>query len=252
MLQSVILAIDFIVVFGLILWSILSYQKRKEETQTNYYLKLQKSLMDEHYLVLKNQITMTRKLRHDLANHIQTMESLEQSGRTREYMRYESQLKELYSILKTDGLCPNYILDAMLLRKKKQCAKSQIDFRTSLLTVDGNGIEQTDLMMTFYELMEYGSKQAEKGKEKNFLLEGNQEKGYLFLRMTCPASDGDTKRKMKQEIRSRLAQSKVITKKYEGELYGELQCQKQVIFLTLKMKQTGEKDLTPERLTYDS
>lgn len=239
MLQRILLAAVAAVMAGFLLWLLLGVQKRRRESRANYYLKLQKSLMDEHCMMLQNQITMTRQLRHDLANHIQVMENLEKSGRTEEFLKYEEQLKELYAVLKTDGLCPDYVLDAMLVRRKTQCEKEQISFETSLLTVDGGNIDKTDLMIAFYELTDYGMKMAEQSRERRFRLEGNQENGYLFLRLTCPLGAKESVRRMNARIFTELAQCRAIADKYAGELHGELVENQEIVYFTIKILTNG-------------
>ncbi|MDO4276317.1 MAG: hypothetical protein Q4D16_21830 [Eubacteriales bacterium] len=239
-MERTILFIDMAVAAALIFWLLFSYQKRRKEVQANYYLKLQKTIMNEHYMVLQEQIGLTRRLRHDLANHIQTMESLEQTGHTEARRRYEEQLKELYTILKADGFCGNYVLDAMVVRRIKQCTQRGVEFRTSLRTVDGAGIDQTDLMIAFYELMEYGTKRAEAGMQKSFCLAGNQKNGYLFLRLTCPASKGQTPRKLSQLLSIELSQTSSIAAKYEGEVRGEVKDGTETIFFTVKLGEEGK------------
>lgn len=235
MLQQIILGADFLVVVGLFSWLLFSHQGRKEELQLNAYLKLQKTLMEEHQAVLEQQVQMSRRLRHDLANHLETLESLQQSGRRAEYEKYEAQLRELYGVLKKDGLCLNYILDAMLVRKQKQCQESGITFDTSLYTVDGGSMDQTDLMIVFYELMEYGAEKAALGEEKIFSLEGNQENGYLFLQMTCPAEEKERKSGYQRALRAKLAQTVSVGKKYGGELHGERKDSLERVYFSAKL-----------------
>ncbi|MGI6070255.1 MAG: hypothetical protein ACOYBE_07485 [Blautia sp.] len=236
MLPKILLWIDFLVVLGLALWLILGYQKRKRENRKNYYLKLQKSLMEEHYMALDKQIMMTRRLRHDLANHIQTLESLEERGKTQQYLEYLTQLKELSAVLKNDGFCLNYVLDAMIIRRKKLCEERQLAFETSLLTVDGEGIELTDLMTVFYEMMEYGMKRTEQNAGKSYYMEGNQENRHLFLRLRCPACTGESKHDLRKMICVKLQQTRSIADKYDGELHGELEGGWEKIYLTMRQR----------------
>lgn len=235
-MERIFLLIDAAVVLGVIFWLLFSYQKRRKEIQANYYLKLQKTIMNEHYMVLKEQVGLTRRLRHDLANHIRTMESLEQTGHLEERRRYEKQLKELYTILKTDGFCGNYVLDAMVMRRKKQCSQRGMEFETSLRTLDGAGMDQTDLMVAFYELMEYGTGRAERGKQRSFSLDGNQKNGHLFLRLTCPAPKGQTLRRLNQVLNVELSQTRAIAAKYDGEVHGEINNESETIFFTVKLR----------------
>lgn len=235
MLQCILLTVEAVVAVGFLLWLVLGVQKRRQESRVNYYLKLQKSLMDEHYVVLQNQIAMTRRLRHDLANHIQVMEHLEKSGKTEEFLKYEEQLKELYAVLKKDGLCPDYVLDAMLVRRKTQCAREQISFKTALLTVDGGQANKTDLMIVFYELTAYGMKRAKQSSERSFRLEGNQENGYLFLRLTCPVWKKESVRGMNARMLTELAQTRTIADKYCGNLYGELKGGWEIVYFTMRV-----------------
>lgn len=235
MVQRILLTAEAVVAAGFLLWLVLGVQKRRQESRMNYFLKLQKSLMDEHYVVLQNQIAMTRRLRHDLANHIQVMENLERNGKTEEFAQYESQLKELYAVLKTDGLCPDYVLDAMLVRRKVQCDRERISFHTSMLTVDGGHADKTDLMIVIYELTDYGMKKAKQSSVRCFRLEGNQEKGYLFLRLTCPAGDKESVRGMNARIRTELAQTRAAADKYSGNLHGERKDKQEIVYLTMRV-----------------
>ncbi len=233
MLQQIILILDFSVAFALILWALLSYGRRKEEQQANYYLKLQKALMDEHYSVLKSQTTMVRHLRHDLANHVQTLKALDEGGKTEEYRKYEEQLKNLYTILRVDGACPNFALDSILVRKKEQCEEARIRLETRLLTVDGRGIDQTELLLAFYELLEYGIAQAEKGAEKELRVSGSQENGWLFLEVRCPAPR-EKRRRGRGRTPAGLRQSAMIAEKYDGGLSVEQKDGVETVYWTAK------------------
>lgn len=240
MVEKIFLSVDFFVIFGWMSWMALSFHKRREEENQNYYLKLQKSLMDDYSALLKKQITRTRHLRHDLANHIQAMEALEQKGQNAEYLEYERQLKELYSILKSDGLCPNYILDAMLVRRKQQCREKGITFETELLTLDGTGIDQTELMIIFYELMDYGMKRTAAAETPAFKIEGKQKQDHIFLTLVIPAEKDSTAKKRKTDLLTQLSQTYLLTEKHEGSIHSKLEEDKEVVYLTIKAGGDGQ------------
>jgi sensor histidine kinase regulating citrate/malate metabolism len=70
-----------------------------------------------------------RMLRHDISNHMMTMERLADRGRHLEAREYMTRLKEEYSA-GVDGIrCGNPVIDTILSSKRDMAVKQELDFK---------------------------------------------------------------------------------------------------------------------------
>lgn len=79
--EGIVYIVYAITVFSLVTAFVRSWGEGRMAEKEKQYLSVYQSLMKQHYEALKTQIDLTRKLRHDIANHLYTLEQLGESGR---------------------------------------------------------------------------------------------------------------------------------------------------------------------------
>ena len=113
--------------------SIRRISQRAQLRAENEQLTLQVEAQEKHYADLTAQYESIRRMRHDIANHLSTMQSLLESRRSGEAAAYLSELKA-NSYDTTLGICEHPVVDAFL-HNKIEAAKAagvEIKARVSL------------------------------------------------------------------------------------------------------------------------
>lgn len=192
-----------------------SWRKGRHVERENHYLEIQQNLMRQHYDTLQEQITLTRKFRHDIANHIYTLETLEQEGMEKETAEYKAYLTQQYEKLKQVGFCNDPLIDAVIYQKMKICKEKGITLDTELLTLRMETMEDFDRMQFFFELCDYGIQSVEDSQKENkkIHISAGKEAGYTLI--SCEICPVKKKKKREQFL---LKGIQTIVEKYEGFL----------------------------------
>ena len=89
--------IGFLVVLFVALIIVFKVMQTRELEQENHLMQMYMLSMQEFYSAIQNRIEATRRYRHDLAKHIQTLEHLlEKHGEAQEMQEYMADLQERY------------------------------------------------------------------------------------------------------------------------------------------------------------
>lgn len=124
----------------------------------NENLKLQRNMIKDYYFALQQQIELVRKFRHDIANHLQTVELLAKlpDVRSAEIDEYEEVLRKQHQRLATIGYCSNPVIDAALAGKVRYCKKMEIPIEISMSGVNFSeqSIEELDLLGLLFNLLD--------------------------------------------------------------------------------------------------
>ena len=144
------------VVFLVLGYLYLQYRQTQYLKLQNENLKLQKDLITEHYQALCNQIELTRKFRHDIANHMQTIERLlsQQTERDEQTDAYVSALKMQYDRITEVDYCDNPIIDAAVSNKVKSCKEKGIPIHISLRAMELGEIKEMDMLGLVFNLLD--------------------------------------------------------------------------------------------------
>lgn len=195
-----------IVVYGvatilLCITLIVSWGRNRYVERENHYLEIQRLLMQQYYEMMREQIIQTRKLRHDIANHLHTVETLEEDGRAEKAGEYRQYLIERYQELKQAGYVRDPLVDAVIFQKVKFCRERGIVLDIELMNLDIGWMEDFERMRFFFELTEYAiwkvmdSREGEAGGTIHLYTE--KEKGYMLIGCElAPAVKSQTDKKM--------------------------------------------------------
>lgn len=175
MLIKIILGATLIISFFLATKIIKTYQIQQEnELMQSYMISMQK-----FYQHMQNKIEAVKKYRHDLANHIQTLEIL-----------LDSNSNTSDGITKSDDFCHS-LINCILLIKKQLCEQKGIFLSIQTNNPSSCDIEEIDLACLLYNLLDNAIEAQERIKE-------NEEKGIWFK---MEQTDGSLSIYIKNRIR---------------------------------------------------
>lgn len=167
-----------------------------------------------HYKVLEGRESQYRKLRHDMKNHWQMVQTLLASGRLSEALDYTSRIQDQlefhtrsHQIISTG----NPFLDAVLTSKLGQAAASGIQVDTEIMVVKNMKIDMVDCGIIFGNILENAIEAYLKQSgeaDRRILVKLLYKKGMLVCGI-CNSMDPDT------SVRSGFA-----TTKPEAESHG--------------------------------
>lgn len=145
-----------IVVLGYTLWHDvvetykfgLTFDAQKK--QMNKQITIQK----ENYDRLGASIEETRKLRHDLRQHLRVMQGFINNKNFARLQEYISELSKENEVMPSVTICPNILADAILQHYRARCAKHNIDIDISFAVPEQIAISDTDFSILLGNLLE--------------------------------------------------------------------------------------------------
>lgn len=188
--------VSIIIVILVFVFSYFLLQKQHNRTLAleNERLRMQKDRINDYYQSLKKQIEMTRKFRHDIANHVQTMELLLEipEVRTQEAIGYTDALKEQCRALYDMRYCNHQLINAAIENKVKRCRENHIPVKIDMNSLCLGKIEEMDFLGLLFNLMDNAIESCLKiqnPEERYIKLECFEAAGQLILIITNPATE---------------------------------------------------------------
>lgn len=204
----------------------------------NEYLLRQQDMTRQYYESMQEQIELTRKLRHDIANHLQIIESIQAASNLdlegeAALQRYTFELKEQYNELEP-FYCENVVINALISNKNKICRKNHIDFQVEFRNVKFGGISEFDLVSILCNLLDNGIESCLKTdiQSKRYIrLRCHTVAGWLFIQLENSVKEPIvekqkfflTSKEDKEQHGIGLKIIADIVKKYKGEIRLESQ-----------------------------
>jgi len=224
----------FVILIFIVVKQVFDYRKIKQEKR---FLEMQNYFTIQYYQVYKRQVDFTKKFRHEIANHKFMVESLIETGAVDAVKEYGENIQNTYDFLKQTGLCSDYIVDAVLYQKKKECEKKGIQLECDLLSFQRGSISEKDIFMLFHGLLSNVIHLVEEDEKKINIVSRNAA-GNLLIWISFPAGKGKRSRKANPEWKKiQFLQS--ITDKYEGSLEMERKDKENCINISLSNSERG-------------
>ena len=193
----------FIVAFIAIIMIIyFAYRKKKMKLLelSNGFLHLQQNMILQYYESLKEQIELTKKMRHDINNHMQIMESIRQEYEGKALASYANDLREQYERLEPVYYCDNVVINALLSNKSKKCKKESISFEANMREFDMGNLTEYDLAGILFNLLDNAIEGCLKipDKEKRYIrLNCFSDAGQLLIHVENSCMEQETSDKAK-------------------------------------------------------
>ena len=129
-------------------------EKLREELKMQEY---QNSVNLEYYKNVEKNSVEARKIRHDLANMVQTAYEIMENGTDSDKesaKKMFAQLKAEVSDIKIERFCQNTLVNAIASNKAAECRKNDIDFDFDLRVPETLGIEEVDICKAYVNIFD--------------------------------------------------------------------------------------------------
>ena len=210
--------------------SVLHIAQRAQLKAENEMLSRQVEAQEKHYADLTAQYESVRRMRHDIANHLNTMQALLENSRSSEAAAYLSELKSsAYDT--TLGICENPIIDAFLHNKIESAKAAGVEIRSRVSLSTGLTISNVDLVRAFGNLLDNAVEACSSIAGACVDLSCAQLSGCLVIRTENPVSPSPAEKQRRIPELERGVGSRVLkglAEKYNGSLKQE---QKDGIFM---------------------
>ena len=129
-------------------------EKLREELKMQEY---QNSVNLDYYKNVEKNSVEARKIRHDLANMVQTAYEIMENGTDSDKesaKKMLSQLKAEVADIKIERFCQNTLVNAIASNKAAECRKNEIDFDFDLRVPETLGIEEVDICKAYVNIFD--------------------------------------------------------------------------------------------------
>ena len=129
-------------------------EKLREELKMQEY---QNSVNLDYYKNVEKNSVEARKIRHDLANMVQTVYEIMENGTESDKesaKKMFAQLKAEVADIKIERFCQNTLVNAIASNKAAECRKNDIDFDFDLRVPETLGIEEVDICKAYVNIFD--------------------------------------------------------------------------------------------------
>lgn len=151
---------------------------------TNALLEGQIAAQREHYTALTAQYEQIRHMRHDIANHMHTIQILLQNGENAQARDYALELTPQLQFRSCLGSCKNPMVDAFLFSRIQQAEADHIPISTDVVLPDDLHISDVDLISVFGNMLDNAVDACKTADEPHISVRAHVEKGYLNIKVT--------------------------------------------------------------------
>lgn len=149
--------VSVFLVFAIIFICVLFQRQRNRQLELeNERLQVERNMLLDYYNLLNRQIDWTRKFRHDVANHLQTVEGLLELSklRTQDTMHYANTLRKQCERLYTVRYCNNQLINTVIENKVQKCEKNNIRIEIDMDDISLGKIEEFDFLSVLFNLLD--------------------------------------------------------------------------------------------------
>lgn len=170
-----------------LLAAVMRIAQRTQLAAENSILAAQVDSQEKHYQDLTSQYESIRRMRHDIANHLNAMEGLMASGRNTEAQEY---LKELNStpIDSTLGMCEHPVVDAFLHNRISAARSSGVEIEAAIDLPANVPVSNVDLIRVFGNMLDNALEAYYQCAPQKILISCSRARGCLIISTTNPVN----------------------------------------------------------------
>ena len=135
----------------------------------NHQLEEEKNLLEQqakmqyaHYKDENEKYQQSLKILHDVKKHLKMINSLWENGEQKQAQDYTQQISEMLAPLVPEQYTDQPILNILLLDKKRQAERAQIDFQVDIGAIELSFMESIDVTTIFGNLLDNAIEAASK------------------------------------------------------------------------------------------
>ncbi len=168
--------------FGLLWAVVVLARQQKLEQEKNFF-----ELNQMYYQNLEHQQFQVRRLRHDMANHLQAMSALKEP----ELREYLGQLIQSPAIECSQRFCENNVVHAVLAAKQQLMEQKEITADYSVALPADLSVEAVDLCAIFSNSLDNAIEACEKlsADQRKIMVKARAEKGLFVLQVQNPIKE---------------------------------------------------------------
>lgn len=197
--------------------------QRAELRAENALLEKQIDGQKEHYMALTAQYENIRHMRHDIDNHLHTIQILLQNGQNSAAATYAAELRPDGSYQPHLGQCENPVVDAFLFNRVSELRTQGIAVDEQIALPADIGISNVSLISAFGNLIDNASEACGQTEDKHIGIKALIRSGYLVIETENLLPETDSKKRRIPELPRGVGFHILdeLAEKYEGEfIYG--------------------------------
>lgn len=200
--------------------AVIRIAQRTQLAAENNMLAAQVDSQEKHYQDLTSQYESIRRMRHDIANHLNAMESLMASGRNAEAKEY---LQELNStpLDSTLGMCEHPVVDAFLHNRISSAKGSGVEINAEIDLPANVPVSNVDLIRIFGNMLDNALEACSQSPAPKISISCIRARGCLIISTVNPVADSDNVKGLRIAGLERGIGQRVLTDiavKYGGNL----------------------------------
>ena len=167
--------------------AVMRIAQRTQLAAENSMLAAQVDSQEQHYRDLTSQYESIRRMRHDIANHLNAMEGLMASGRNAEAKEY---LQELNStpVDSTLGMCEHPVVDAFLHNRISAARNSGVEIEAAIDLPANVPVSNVDLIRIFGNMLDNALEACSQSASPKISLSCSRARGCLIIRTINPVN----------------------------------------------------------------
>lgn len=184
---------------GFLFFAVRGMAQRRSLTMQKELLEQQVELQKKHYAALTDQYEDMRRMRHDIANHLETMKALLECGEYAEASSYTENAAGWFRYRSRVGTCENPIVDAFLMAKLEELKQQGCTPEIRIAVPRELPIANVDIIAAFGNLLDNVAEACAESGEGQFTLTAAVNHGFLTIRTDNPV--GEKKQPHSRRIR---------------------------------------------------
>ena len=241
-----------IIAYLLIALSALALAKKtvqlEKEAERNQLIQSYMVTLQGFYQTIQSQIDMTRKFRHDLAKHIQTLEVLMEEQNGSELQEYADSLKQEYRKVENKGESESEVVNAILAMKGQQCREKHIPLYLHIEEKEYTLVRDMDMVGILVNLLDNAIEENEKieaEEQRGIWLDMKEAQGEVLLQIKNKIRPGkkidfQTEKKGEHGIGRGIIE--YLVKQYQGEENVSIDSETAVFCETILLKNRIQED----------
>ncbi|KEH96901.1 sensor histidine kinase [Clostridium botulinum] len=222
----IIISVISIIILNIFITNILESISKNNELKNKIVLYEEKSKIEyEYYNKLENNYKNSRKIIHDMKNHLQTIENLYSLNEYEDARKYTEDMYELFDKFVQKYYTRNKVLNVIINDKVEKAKDLGINLECKIGDIDLAFIKDIDLTTIFSNLLD-NAIESTKGvlNHKNIVLKINRFNEFLVINIVNPISECPIKNKdgfkstKKNHKGIGIENIKMTLDKYQGDM----------------------------------
>ena len=200
--------------------TIRTMQSRSDLKAENRSLEAIVKTQEDYYSALTAQYENVRKMRHDIANHMYTINILLEDGKADEAAEYAKELSERQQYSSSLGNCENHVLDAFLHHRINELTEIGIENDVRINLPQNTDISNCDLISVFGNLLDNAAEACSKLTAAKISIVSEMRGNYLYVCVKNPLPETDAAKKRRIPELERGLGNRILAnlaEKYDGE-----------------------------------